>query len=258
MKDLLASLTPPEFWVWGWLSDQYRCGRSEIISIEQGNSPALYSRKQLTRILRSLALKKFLVIDHLPGNQHRDLVVVIASRRCLDIGVQAAGHPRPGDPGFEGEKGFARPSMSRQRLRGNGDGTKALGLSETPMSGQECSASASARKDLNLKALVEVKDQKQLLKEICGASNEARESLMMSLLRVAPMARGKRLSRAAVLYAAVRYVQDGGVPGAKNPAAWVESVAKRAELSIKQGTPWNDGKSGGAGRSPSLGKFARG
>ena len=251
MESLLNGLTPPEFWVWGWLSDQYRQGKSEIIRIRRGNSPALYSRKQLTRILRSLDLKKFLVIDHLPKNQQQELVVLIDKKRCLDMGVQAEGQECPGQGDQDASRGYARPSMSRQRVRGSGDGTKALGLAGTPMSGLECSASASARKDLKTKALVEEKDQRQLLKAICEASPGERVELQSALIRIAPMARGKKLSNAAVLYAAVRFLQDGA--GARRPAAWVEEVAKRAERIIRQGVPWKEDSSGSGTRLPSLG-----
>ena len=250
MESLLNALSAPEFWVWGWLSIMYRRELRDIIFIEQGEGPALYSRKQFTRILRSLEAKKFLVIDHLPGNQHQDLVVVIDKGRCLDIGVPAMRHACPGRGSWGGNKKSGGTSGSGQQMGESGEGTGALGPAGTPMSGQGCSASASASKDLKIKALVEEKNQEQLLKAICEASPGQRVELQSALMRIAPMARGKKLSSAAVLYAAVRFLQDGG--GTRKPAAWVEEVAKRAERIIRQGGPWKEDSSGSGTRLPSL------
>jgi hypothetical protein len=115
------------------------------------------------------------------------------------------------------------------------------------MSSKIDSASASARYALNLKALAEEKDQKKMLRKICAAQPGEYEGLRMELARIAPMARSGKVSEAARIYAAVRFLQDG--QDVAKPAAWVETVAKRAEASIRRGEPWNTPPSEPSGRS---------
>jgi len=262
MDELLGKLTPAEFWVWGWLSSQSSKGKSKIISIGPGLGPALYSRKQLTRILRGLEVKKFLIIDHLPKNQNENLVMVLAESCRLDIFDSAPGQEcLAGGPkeGFEPGKRFAGPSMSRQRLRGNGDGTKAAGCAETPMSRPEDSASASARSlktkasaGMGLEDLLEL-SQENLMRAVMAMTGESIISLEGALASIAPNPRGKR-SRRAKVYARLRFLQSDG-NGKENPAAWVETVAKRVDYQMER-LAWKDDRSGSAGKSLSPGKCA--
>jgi hypothetical protein len=91
-------------------------------------------------------------------------------------------------------------------------------------------------------------DQASLLKGIMSMELEDLVHLEGELARIAPMARGKKRTRKARVYAAMRFLQSG--QDKAKPAAWVEAVAKRADYDMER-VGWRDDSSGSAGRSRS-------
>ena len=77
-------------------------------------------------------------------------------------------------------------------------------------------------------------------------------AIEQELARIAPMARGRMVSRRAKVYAAMRFLQSDR--SFKNPAAWVESVAKRASCDMER-IGWKDDRSGSVGRSQSRERY---
>jgi hypothetical protein len=100
---------------------------------------------------------------------------------------------------------------------------------------------------VSFKTLLQL-DQATLLKGIMSMEAVDLMDLEEQLARVAPMARGKKRTRRAKVYAAMRFLQSGQEKA--KPAAWVEAVAKRADYDMER-VGWRDDSSGNAGRSPS-------
>lgn len=252
MNWLLGQMSPAEFWIWGWLSSRYLEEKNETLSISKNLRPALYSRKQLTRILRGLELKKLLVIDRIPNNQHEALVVTIKKVFCIDKYVPAEREPGHGGPGgviYDPEKRFARPSMSRQRPRGNGDGTKAAEVCRDLAVSAEPQLSLSY-KSKDLKALLGM-GQTELMREIMAMDGAEVLQLGVQVFKdIVPRPRARKPSEWAKLYAGIRFLQGGHEQVRKNPQAWVEGVARRAHEEMER-SAWSEGSSEAGGRSRS-------
>ena len=266
MDELLFKLTPPEFYVWAFLCSLAFDQDQDLVAIppKVAGPPGwkFYSRQHLKRILKSLELKKFLVITHSPKNQYHDLVVAITRRRRLNIDVQAARHECSGSPPKKQDSPSTRTCMFKLVDEDGPFVPEASGVSRTSTFRQADSASASA-KDLkalkasakgvpvSLEAFLKL-DQKSLQGEIMSLEAGELLELEEEVARISPMARGRRVSRRAKVYAAMRFLQgDGSI---KNPAAWVESVAKRAQYDMER-IGWKDDRSGSAGRSQSRVKY---
>lgn len=125
------------------------------------------------------------------------------------------------------------------------EGEKAHLRSSITADGPQLSASASNNK--SLKALV-VQGQRELARTIISMSAGEQNDLLQELARVAPIAKSRKRSMGAKLYAGIRFIQSG--KGAANPLAWVEGVAKQADYEMREGAAWRAGKSGSDGRSP--------
>lgn len=267
MDELLFKLTPPEFYVWAFLCSRASEQGGDLVAIptKPPGPPGwkLYTRRHLKRILQSLETKKYLVITSTPANQHQDLVVVISRRHRLDVDVQASRHECPGDPPKAANLPSDQTWMSRQLNTGETGVLCTSGSGRTSAPGQEDSASASAKDLKALKASVKGVpvsfetllglDQATLLKGIMSMELEDLMHLEGELARIAPMARGKKRSRKARVYAAMRFLQSGQQKA--KPAAWVEEVAKRADYEMER-LGWKDDRSGEGGRSRSRERFA--
>ena len=237
-------------WVWVWLSSQYQKGRKEVIAIGQGLAPALYSRKQLTRILRALEGKKLLTIGQVPGNQHQELVVVIDAARCLDMGVQADRQESLGEGGkvvYPPNLRYARTIASRQTNRGKGEPEKVSGVC-LDLDVQAAPQLSLSSKKKDLKALVE-KGQTELMRELMGMDGAEIMELAMQVFSIVERPRARKPSEWAKVYAGIRFIQGGHSQVRKNERAWIEGVAKRAHYDMEK--LWNEGSSGSGGRSRS-------
>jgi hypothetical protein len=235
-------------WVWVWLSSQYQKGRKEVIAMGQGLSPALYSRKHLTRILRGLEGKKLLTIAQVPGNQHQELVVVIDAARCLDMGVQAAGQECLGEGGkvvYPPDLRFARTMASRRSKPGNEGPQKVSGVCQD-MGVQAAPQLSLSLKKKDLKALVE-KGQTELMRELMGMDGAEIMELAMQVFSIVERPRSRKPSEWAKVYAGIRFIQGGHSQVRKNERAWIEGVAKRAHYDMER--LWTEGSSGSGGRS---------
>ncbi len=229
MEWLLGRMSAAEFWVWGWLSSRYLEGGNETVTISRNLQPALYSRKQLTRILRGLELKKFLVIDRLPINQHEELVVTIKTVFCIDKYVPAereAGHGGPGGVTYEPSLRFARTFASRQPEKKKADGStvaevcRDLAVSAAP----QLSLSSKSK---DLKALLGM-GQTELMREIMAMDGKDVLEIGLQVFQAVPRPRARKPSEWAKVYAGIRFLQGGHEQVRKNPQAWVEGVARRA------------------------------
>lgn len=257
--DEILKLQPGEIWVWLYLCKLAKEQESQLFSgtlkvtlpLMRKNQEvqAVYSARQFLRHLLSLASKNFLMIFNREKNWRCQITVGLAARFYLDMGVQVPGHGCPSRGENEATDPPTWTPMSKKEDGGNGHEcrVRASYLDTNVQVGN--SASASARVIKSLKALMDITDQKILLQEVIEAGNK--EELRMQLARIAPMARGKSLSQASIIYAAIRFVQSG--QGKDRPAAWVEGTAKRTERTIRQGGPWKEGSSGQSGRSQSPG-----
>jgi hypothetical protein len=101
-------------------------------------------------------------------------------------------------------------------------------------------------KEKDLKALAGM-DQTRLLRAVDGLKDGELLELESRVMRWAPRARGAKRSLKARVYAAIRFIQS--VEQVKNPQAWVEGVAKRADYALGR-LSWKDDLSGSAGRLP--------
>jgi hypothetical protein len=72
--------------------------------------------------------------------------------------------------------------------------------------------------------------QRDLIKIVSGMEPGEAEELLTRVGRIAPLATKRSLSRKALIYAALRYLQER--IQIRNPRAWVEGVAAKAEREI--------------------------
>ncbi len=93
--------------------------------------------------------------------------------------------------------------------------------------------------------------QGDLLQEVIRLSGEELEKMEVRVYRIAPRAKARKRSRAARLFAALRFIQDGNRQ-ARNAQAWVEGVARRADFEMER--LWKEASSGASGRSQSPGE----
>ena len=237
MIGILRALNPAEFYIWTWLY----CRSVAVISnqvIVRRNAKSFdlifYTGRHLRNILHSLQAKGFLDILSIPKNQFQDLVVELNSLRCSEMEFRprwAPGNESPGEPSMEVKRPLGRSLVSDHLQREKPELMRACGLAGKSVSGQPCSASASARKE-NLEAFVEEKDQRRLLVMIDQAAITDRELLERELVRLAPWPNGKKVSKTAKIYAMVRFLQDGA--SVNHPAAWVQAVAMKGERLLQQ------------------------
>lgn len=247
MEAILEELSPAEYWVWGWLSNQWLSKGSPLVEIGRKCRPAFYSRRQLIRLIRGLEKKNYLMMDHAPKNQYQGLVVVIDPRKCLDTHVRATSNAltkksgQTGVPGqecqgngvLEGVSGSALTRVSGRCEGGNPDESWPRG--SCPDMGVKAppQLSLSLRFKESLKAWTEM-GQGELMRRIKKLSREAMQEIKPEIMKLAPWPRSGRVSEQAKLYAAVRYLQSGG-QARKSPEAWVEGVARRAQRDLEAG-----------------------
>ncbi len=250
--DEVLKLSPGECWVWIYLSDLAIQQETSVVTLPRMREnrwiPGVYSTRQFMRHLVSLESKGFLAVAHRPVNQESQVRVGLNVQRRLDMYVRADGH---GSQGGGGNGGSDRPvwtPTSRRRNPGNGDPTKAreehpdIDVSAAP----QLSLAQKVIKKLALEAWINM-DQKELLRAVMGISVEELESLELRVMQVAPWAKAKARSRRAKLFAGIRYFQSSHQ--VKNPQAWVEGVAKRADYDMEQ-LRCKGASSGSGGRSP--------
>lgn len=258
MDEVLFKLAPPEFYIWAFLCSQANRQGIERVRIprddEEGQPLKVYTRRHLKRILISLQEKKFLVILTSPKNQYGDLVVAIGRRNRLDVNVQAGAQECRGK-GFK--EANSQPGRTLRAGQEGGERSGVMGLraeARTWRAGRDPQLSLSSRVKKRLEALAEM-DQVRLLRAMHEMHQEELEELESRVMRCAPMARGKKRSKKAKVYAAIRYMQSQ--EQVKNPKAWVEGVAKRADADMER-MRWRDGSSEGDGRLPSRGAYGSG
>ncbi len=256
--DEVLKLQPGELWVWTYLCDLANRQESSKVTVPRIRESRwlreVYSAKQFLRHLLSLESKNFLLVLHRPKNQAGQIIVHLVDRLRLDMYVQADGRLCPGGGGNGGSEKPTWTPMSKRGDQGNGGGSKA-GPERPDMGGQaETQLSLSLRvfKE-SFKAWMDL-GQKDLLQEVIRLSGEELEKMEMRVYRIAPRAKAKKRSRAARLFAALRFIQDGNRQ-ARNAQAWVESVARRAD--IEQERLWSEGSSGSGGRSQFPGESGR-
>lgn len=250
MHGILSKLTPPEFYVWAALcAEAKRQNTDRIGAKSMGNNLDLcksYTRRHLKRILESLQDKKFLVILTTPTNQHADLVVAISGRNRLDIDVRAEGHECPGK-GFDGRNLGPARTLATGHQPGENEGGPRLRESAPRVNVQAGVQLSYSLKEKALKALVEM-EQRKLLRAVDALTVGELLEVHNRVMGYAPMARAAKRSLKARVYAAIRYMQS--VEQVKNPQAWAEGVAKRADYQLER-LSWKDGLSGSDGKLPS-------
>jgi hypothetical protein len=123
LDELVERLTPPEFYIWGWLCS---LNRHNSLILELPSKPQFYSRKQLLRILKSLEAKQMLTVISGAINQSGGLRLAMMKGCRLDTHVRAVGHPCPGEGEFDKAEAAAWTPMSG-RESDNG-GAKGLRL----------------------------------------------------------------------------------------------------------------------------------
>lgn len=241
MRRLLEKLSPAELWAWAYL-----CALAKEQGRDRVDIPVnalRYSRRHLTRLLKALQSKTLLVFLTYPKNQHGKLEVALARRSRLDINVEAACQACPGRS-LEGPLSRVAPTLGVRQPGGAEAGPPGLPRACLDMlDDPERQLSLSLEVSKKLKALVEL-EQKDLIKALAGLSAGIAEKLEDQLRLWVPFPRSKKRSRAARLYAAIRYLQSGSC--AQNPQAWVEGVAKKAEVQL-----WSETSSARSGRSQS-------
>ena len=72
-----------------------------------------------------------------------------------------------------------------------------------------------------------------LLQEVRAMEPGELMAMEQKLVGLAPLARSKKRTRVARVYAALRFLQN--TAALKNPAAWVETIAKRADFELLRG-----------------------
>jgi hypothetical protein len=170
-------------------------------------------------------------------------VVAIGGRNRLNIDVQPTLHECSGK-GVEGPfSGPGRTSMFRQ-AGGNGSGGPRLPESGPGLNVQAGVQLSLSLKEKRLKALAGM-EQGKLLRAVDALTVGELRDLESQVMRCAPMARGAKRSLKARVYAAIRYMQS--VEQVKNPQAWAEGVAKRADYALER-LSWKDDLSGSGGR----------
>ncbi|MBI4643807.1 MAG: hypothetical protein HY743_08835 [Deltaproteobacteria bacterium] len=258
--DEILKLSKGEAWVWIYLSDLANKQETSNIFLPRMKEnpwiPGVYSIRQFMRHLVSLEDKKFLTIVHRPVNQESQVVVALRPGLRLDMHVRADGH---GSQGGGGNGGPERPNwtpMSRRRNPGNGDPTKAEeARADIPVgAAPQLSLAQKVIKEMALEAWIAM-DQKHLLRAVMNLGTEELESLELRVMRVAPWAKAKARSRRAKLFAGIRFFQSSHQ--VKNPQAWVEGVAKRADYDMEQ-LRCKEASSEGDGRSQFPGESGRG
>jgi hypothetical protein len=261
VDEILFKLTPPEFYVWAYLCARALEQGGDLVAIPR-KAPGppgwrFYTRQHLKRILLGLEAKKYLVISTTPANQHQDLVVVITRYNRLNINVQPGRQECSGNPQNSVTPSDGRTPMFRQEEGGEQEGVQLQEAGRTSTFEPGPSASASAKEKslkasakgvpVSLETLLRL-DQETLLRGIMAMATEDLMELQQLLAGMAPVARGKRRTLKAKVFAAMRFLQSGH--GAKKPEAWVEGVAKRTDYQMER-MSWRDDLSGSAGKSPS-------
>ncbi len=232
MRVLVAMMSPPEAWVWIWLSCLYLSNLSQVMRLCKGDFPPRFSRKQFLRIIRSLEQKKFLTLLRIPKNQTQTLDLVFRPALCLDIFDRAPGHECLGGPVLEAPWRSAGEFLSRQKLGGNTDKTLVSISAGTFLSGQPASASASALESKSLKALVGEHDQAVLLSKVHNLGADELEIIWVNLFQIVFHPRKRGISKKAAIFAGIRFLQSGR-HWARNPEAWIERVAAFADKRYK-------------------------
>jgi hypothetical protein len=225
LDELVERLTPPEFYVWGWLCS---LNRHDSQLLELPSKPQFYSRKQLLRILKSLEGKQMLTVISAAVNQSGGLRLAMMKGCRLDTHVRAPGHPCPGEGEFDQAEAAARTPMAG-RENDNGGG-KRLRLDTHDQATAQLSLAKDRNKDI--KALVAL-GQRDLIRRIANLEPGETEELMMRVGLIAPLATKRSLSQRAVIYAGLRYLQERRQ--IRNPRAWVEGVAQRADQEMRGG-----------------------
>jgi hypothetical protein len=236
--DEILKLQPGEIWVWLYLCKLAKEQKSEIVSgtlkvtlpfmRENKEVQAVYSPRQFLRHLLSLASKNFLMIFNREKNWRCQITVGLAASFYLDMGVQVPGHGCPGRGENEEEKATWTP-MSKKETRADGEeeGYLDMGVQEKA----QLSLSLRVFKE-SFKAWMEL-DQRRLLRAVMNLEPGQKEEMEIRIYRIAPKAKAKKRSREARLYAALRFIQDGNRQ-ARNAAAWIEGVARRADYQMEE------------------------
>lgn len=255
--DEILKLQPGEIWVWLYLCKLAKEQKSQLFSgtlkvtlpLMRKNQEvqAVYSARQFLRHLLSLASQNFLMIFNREKNWRCQITVGLAARFYLDMGVQVPGHGCPS----RGENGVEAPPtwtpMSKKESGGNGHECRAgrVYLDTHDQVEPQLSLSLRVFKE-SFKAWMGL-GQEDLLQEVVKLSGEELEEMEMRVYRLAPRAKAKKRSRAARLFAGLRFLQDGNRQ-ARNPQAWVEGVARRADHNAERNR-WKEGSSEKSGRS---------
>ena len=247
-ENILVALTPPEFYVWGWLSGLALDRGTRNIYLPHG-TPAFYTKRHLRKILKSLQEKKYLLIITTPKNQSESMLVHLGASRPL-MGCRSVTQDRaPGPTGpTEGEKGEIWGSARSPRTdRAQGENPSGPGPGDRRPVTQDRPATQLAialKTKEKLEAFVGM-EQRELLGRIKVMDWETEEKLLQRVGEIAPIARAG--SRKAKLFAGIRYLQERAT--VKHPRAFVEALAKRTQEQLKGGAGWKDGLSGGGGKS---------
>lgn len=223
LQDLLAKLTPGEFYTWAWLC-ALRILPDGTLDIA-GLRPPNYSKWQLNRILRTLESKKLLTFITRPKNQSGPRIIALSktARRC--IFAPAPEHQCTSEAGFDHFEGLAGASMHQHAKPRNADqersqdSRRSIGAPANPKL-----SLALLRKEKALKAYTTM-SQKELVNKIRSLEPGECEELLMILAKTSFLAKKRKLSKKAIVYAAIRYLQEA--ESIQTPRAWVETVAQR-------------------------------
>ena len=233
----MQELSAGEVMVWLFLCELARRQGADMVIIPKTK---IYTRQHLKRVLKSLEGKRYLVIMATPANHHEDLVVHVGSRKRLNIDVQVSQQGCSGRGLFPVNSGVSRTPMFSQADAPGPGGTGEKEATSAQMFSQIPIASASAR-DLKTKASLMKMDVREvlelntvdLLQEVRAMEPGELMAMEQKLVGLAPLARSKKRTRVARVYAALRFLQN--TAALKNPAAWVETIAKRADFELLRG-----------------------
>jgi hypothetical protein len=232
-ENILVVLSPPEFYIWGWLSGLALDRGSRKIELLKP-SPPFYSNRHLKRILKSLQEKRFLVIITTPKNQNEPLVLWLGSQVLIgsrsDTGDQAVGHRRPGEGEKGVESGPGRTPATRQENGENAGRVGARGWRSDTGDQADPQLSLALKTEIKLEAWVRM-EQGQLLRRIRQMDWITQGEILEKVGQVAPIARAG--SKQAKIFAAIRFLQERGT--VLHPRAFVEALAKRTEAQLRGG-----------------------
>ncbi len=230
MEELLFGLTPAEWWVWNYLIYLARKqGGLNVTLPRPGEDPRaekVFCRKHLKNIIKSLKSKRHLTNIIIPRSKSKRIEVFLPASKVGELEFPNR------------EKGYLE-FPNKEGMGNSSSPITTLGKNTTPISAviQDTLphyTAPQAKLKERLEKLLKLSKQGDLKGEI-KAMNMMEQTevfrIMRQICRFEP--RGKKLSKAARLYAMVRFAQSG--EAIEKAQAWIDKVAREAEREMTYG-----------------------